>query len=356
MKIERRERVADLPAQWDEQAGNFFRSTQFLRHCELYNPCSQRYYLCSDNENLLGGAVVYSLSMDLLTFLRIKSPLTVNMVGIPASVSAQGLFGSLQIVEELKRHICNTEKGFTLFLNLETKPQKNHFASGRTLPSIVMHNRFRNTEEYLAGLRSHYRRRLSILSANAGSLRFEKSSCNVFDGEIYSQYLQVYERSRDKLEKLSEAFFKNLPAGFSLLACYNSDRLLGWNISLHHTNTFYFFMGGIDYEMNKQFNTYFLLLYELIKEGISAGAEFIDLGQTAETPKMRLGGEVCERYMEGHHSNRFYNGFLKTLSPVLSYRKIPENGRVFKDYATRAEQGIAADLENITASNLPLLR
>jgi hypothetical protein len=52
--------------------------------------------------------------------------------------------------------------------------------------------------------------------------------------------------------------------------------------------------------------------------------KFIDLGQTAEIPKMRLGGKLESRYMEAHHSNKLFNQLLKLAEKTLAYnRKVP---------------------------------
>ncbi len=330
IKILPKEHSSDLSSQWDDLAGNYFRSRSFLLHCEKYNPCHQRYYICFQNETVVAGAVVYSLKLDIFTFGRLKYPIQTTIVGIPSSVSAPGIFGKPGFVELLKDHICAHEKGFILFLNLEEKPHHNKRASGKTLPAIIIENNFTNWDHYIQSLRAPYRRRILQNRQNEKELEIKKLHCDAFTLEMYQLYLGVFNRSKDKLEKLSLDFFKNLPASYSLTACYFQEKLLGWNISLLSGNTFYFFMGGVDYEMNKTYNTYFLLLTELVKNGIEKNANFIDLGQTAEIPKMRLGGQVSERYMEARHSNRVFNGLLKIFSPMLEYNKKLEKGNVLK--------------------------
>jgi hypothetical protein len=326
----RKDNAAELPPQWNELAGNYFRSTPFLLYCEMHNPCLQRYYLCYQNETFMAGAVVYSLALNIFTFARLRYPIQMTIVGIPASVSATGIFGKSDYAELLKDHICAVEKGFILFLNLEEKPLKGKHASGKTLPSIIIENTFTNWHDYLNGLRAPYRRRLLHIRQKEKNLELKKMKCDAFNLEMYQLYMQVYNRSKDKLEKLSQDFFKKLPTAYSLTACYFKEKLLGWNISLHIGDTFYFFMGGVDYEMNRTYNTYFLLLTDLVKDGIEKKANFIELGQTAEIPKMRLGGQVSERYMEAHHSNRIFNGLLKIFSPLLEYNRKLEMGKVFK--------------------------
>lgn len=319
-----------LPSGWDTLADNYFQQSGFLMHAEKYNPCQQRYYTCSDHGKLVAAAVVYSLRLDLLTFINIQSPVKMNIAGIPCSVSSQGIFGERDAIESLKKHICQVEKGFILFLNLTEVPLKGKFAFGKTMPSIILKNQWNTWDDYLAGLRSSYRRRLKMMNREESGLRFEKRECAGFTTGMYQQYLDVYRRSEGKLEKLAIDFFRNLPPEFSLTVCMINDSVIGWNIALSNQGVYYFFLGGIDYKLNKIHNTYLRLLSMLVKEGIERGSKLIELGQTAEIPKMRMGGEPEYRYMEAYHRNALINNSLKLFSRLLEYRRNLENAHVMK--------------------------
>ncbi len=331
MEFKRIQESINLPAKWDALADNYFQQTKFLLHTEKYNPCQQRYYSCSENGKLISAAIVYSLRLDLLTFINVKSPIKMNIAGIPCSVSSPGIFGNKAAVEVLKKHICKVEKGFVLFLNLVDEAVKGTFASGRTLPTIVLKNHFQEWGDYLAALRSNYRRRLILINKNNKDLRFEKKLCSEFTNEMHRQYLEVYKRSSGKLEKLNCDFFQNLPPEFNLTVCFKNETIMGWNITLENQGIYYFFLGGINYKQNKIHNTYLSLLSAIIKEGIEKKSGFIELGQTAETPKMRLGGKPEIRYMEAHHNNKLLNKLIKSLSALLEYKRKLENTRAMKE-------------------------
>lgn len=320
-----------LPIEWDDLADNYFQQTKFLQHTEKFNPCKQRYYLCFENKKLVSGAIMYSLYLDLFTFIKIKSPIKMNIVGVPCSVSSQGLIGQNESIEALKQYITNAEKGFKLFLNLKNKPATVLSASGRTLPTILLQNRFSDWNNYKSALRSNYRRRLNQINSRNPTIGFERKQNIDFTQEMYYQYLQVYKRSSGKLEKLNVDFFKNLPKEFILTACYNKDVLLGWNLALEIKETCYFFLGGINYKHNRKYNTYLRLLSFLIKNGITQKFKYIELGQTAETPKMRMGGKPIELYMEASHSNLLLNKIIKLSSSLLEYKAKLENTTVFKE-------------------------
>ena len=323
--------VSDLPASWNMLAANYFQQTEFLAHAGKDNPCNQRYYLCTEGEKLLAAAVVYSLRLDILTFVRLKSPVKMHIIGIPCSVSCPGIFGTKEGIQQLKEYIFHTEKGFVLALNLDSQPDSSQYASGKTLPTIVLRNCFPDWTTYVDALRSDYRRRMVRLLSHDNQLIFKKLLPKDFNREMYAQYLEVHKRSKDKLEKLSFDFFQNLPGNFTLTSCSRGNTLLGWNMAVADTQTYYFFLGGVDYSSNKTWNTYLRLLARLVEDGIHSGAECIDLGQTAEIPKMRMGGVLVPRFMEAHHSIGIFNTLLKRNSKALEYRRKPEEAHPLKE-------------------------
>lgn len=330
-EFRRLDATVDLPPEWDDIAEDYFQQKSFLLHTEKYNHCQQRYYLCLNNGKLISAAIVYSLNLDILTFTKIKSPLKMNIVGIPCSVSSQGIFGNINAIEGLKNHIYKVEKGFVLTLNLKIEPKDPSRAHGKTLPSVIMPNCFTTEDEYFNSLRSAYRRRLKKINQPMAELKLEKIHCSGFSEEMYDQYLEVYKKSKGKLEKLSFDFFRNLPAEFILTVCFKNDNVIGWNIGLNHKGIYYFFLGGIDYNKNKTYNTYLRLLTVIIKDGIENKAKYIELGQTAEIPKMRIGGELSPRYMEAHHSNFIFNSLLRLSGNLLEYKRKLGNIRALKN-------------------------
>jgi len=107
--------------------------------------------------------------------------------------------------------------------------------------------------------------------------------------------------------------------------------LLGWFITLYADQKLYFFLGGLDYSLNGEYAIYLRLLSEIILLGIKLNVESIDLGQTAEEPKMRLGGENHKLYLAAFHKNLIVRLFLRSTIKLLEYKnKIPAH-HVFKE-------------------------
>lgn len=330
MTIDRLERAHELPPAWDGLAGEYYQKLEFLGHCQEYNPCRQRYYLLSDGGRLLAGAVVYTLRFDLFTYMGIRSPLTMQIVGIPASVSSAGLVGEPSRFGALLTKILPHEPGLVACLNLDAVPAGSPMYVGRTWPDIVLENRFASWEHYLAALRSHYRRRLLQVVRDAAGFEVRRMPCSSFTDQMHALYLEVFARSEGKLECLSVEFFRNLPAAFCLTTYSAGGRVRGWAITVQDGGRDYFFLGGQDYSCSPE-KLYLVKLLDIVKNGVGSNARSIDLGQSAEVPKMRLGGVPREKIMLAYHHRPLPRNLLRAGMGVLSYRKHFPVARVFKD-------------------------
>jgi len=313
----------ELSAGWDNLATSYFQKKEFLIHCEKFNPCSQRYYELYDAE-LISGAILYELPINIFSFAKKSFKLKTNVVGIPASVSSSGILGDKQIIDYIKVN----EKGFTLGLNLKTKTNK--FSSGTTLPTIIFKNRFINWEDYINSLRATYRRRINKATTKLHKIKVVSSSCSIFTEKIYGLYLNVYGKSDSKLEKLSMDFFKNLSEKFLLTTFYLKNKVIGWHITIQEDKKLDFFLCGVDYNYNQKYSIYHNILINILKKGIENKAELINFGQTTEEAKCRLGGVVEDRFMFAFHKNKIFNFLIDRFSSSLEYKyKIPSM-QVFK--------------------------
>jgi len=330
LEIIKASHATDLPASWDSLAVDYFQTIEFLDHAEKYNPCSQRYYALYDQGMLITGLIMYTLRLDLFTYLSISSPFRMHIVGIPCSVSSSGVVGNEAHLTTILEYLKGEQKGLILVLNLGSETDLKGFACARTLPTVVLENNFESWDDYLNSLRADYRRRIKRLSRPFTGINMKHGDCSGFDKPMYDQYLAVLKRSKGKLETLSLDFFQNLPSSFYLSTFSDQDKVIGWFITTVFREKHYFFMGGIDYSLNRQCNTYFNVLMEVLREGFGRRASRIDLGQTAEVPKLRMGGQIVEKYMLGYHSNRIFSLLLVAGKGLLGYSAIFQQPRVFK--------------------------
>jgi hypothetical protein len=143
-------------------------------------------------------------------------------------------------------------------------------------------------------------------------------------------YLKVYERSSGKLEKLNADFFRNLPARFRMTRFAGEGIGYGWVITFSDDDRYSFFLGGNAYSGDSE-SLYHIQLMTVLKQGIEAGARTIDFGQTAEIPKLRLGGFQQEKILLGRHHNPFCNLLLQASIGMLSYHKRFAEPHVFRE-------------------------
>ncbi|MBU1382831.1 GNAT family N-acetyltransferase [Myxococcota bacterium] len=324
----------EFAPEWDTFAQRYYQKRSFLAHCHDYNPCNQRYYELYDKSGFRGGCCVYSLVLDVFTFTRIRSPLRMNIIGIPASVGVSGVFGqSDHDIEDLLNAVIEQEKGLTIGLNFEKTfdvPQNSVW--GKTLPTLVCDKSFDSFEKYIEALRSPYRRRLFLARKKMQGLHWKRIRPQEFTHELYGLYLQVFEKSEDKLEKLTLDFFRNLPDDFSFSVIETTDaRPLAFNCVLKYGQEFDFFMGGIDYEFNEKHQLYFNITADVVSAFSGSGCSLLDFGQTAEVPKSRLGGKIKPLYMFAFHQGLIARSFFRLARPLLEYHKNIELNHVFRE-------------------------
>lgn len=318
------EKVEEIPDLWDYIAGNnYFLKREFLKVMEDINPCNQKYHI-NINENII--FVEYKLYIDIFTFkkgLSLKIP--INIIGIPASVSSRvyGYLGDKRII--LSNYIKSTMK-ISILLNSEDDL---NLIKGRTLSDFELKIRWNSFQNYLDSMRSHYRYR-----AMKGLKRFDKINVNAlndnneFSQRLYSLYLQVYERSQSKLEKLSIDYFKKLPG--KILVFKDDDREVGFVQLKEVDKKLYFLFCGFDESLNKKYDLYLNMIFSIIDYSIINGFDTLSLGQTTEDTKLKVGSLEIEKYLYFSSKYKPVNLIGRVLVNTLSYRKKQKSYKVFR--------------------------
>jgi hypothetical protein len=320
-----------LNSDWDQIAEFYFQKREFLAHLHHHNPCFQKYYLLYSEEKLVAATLTYILRINFLTFLNVRSPVTMHIIGLPVSVAAPPVIGDPSEFPFLLDFILKQEKGFILGLNLLDDYLYNKVIHMRTLPTMVFYLQFDNQESYLNALRHPYRRRIFRFREHFTDVRPVVSDCSVFSAEHFGLYLEIMKRTKTKLEILNLDFFRKLPSNFTLTTYYHENGMLCWHITCCDGNALFFLFGGMDYRFRDMFQSYHNNLYGIITEAIQRKSGMIDLGQTAETAKARLGAGPEERRMFLYHRNPLVLNLIRPFSGFLGYTKKIENCSVFKN-------------------------
>ena len=331
-KIVVKQSLADIDTKvWDNLASSYYQTSAFLRHAEKYNPREPRYYLFYQEEILEAAAIVYTIPVNLLTFSNRSLNVKMNIIGVPVSVDASGLLGNSTLFEALVKHIIEAEKGIVLALNYSFPFENKDLIQMRALPTLLFEQKYKTFEHYKDSMRHPYRRRIKNAAKKFQTVNTSRESCAHYTEEHHKLYLNIMNRTNSKLEILTSDFFKNLPLEFILTSYYTQDnQIITWHITCFYQGVYYFLFGGINYELRDQYNGYYNNLLGIIEEGIDKGSNVINLGQTAEIPKMRVGASLGEKRMFIYHKNSILRGILKLAKKQLEYGVKFETLNVFK--------------------------
>ncbi|MCW5212529.1 GNAT family N-acetyltransferase [Desulfobulbus sp. TB] len=320
----------DLPASWDNACGNNpFLSRAALTILEQVNPTGQRYYLQESKERV-SLFLTYQHRLDFFTYGKGSLRLPVTIIGVPCSVSWPGMQIQEQDNEAFQQALQKIP-GALLILNgqepcLSPSPV---YAQGRTLPNCELDIRGLDFSSYLGKMRSHYRYKIRYSLKRFQGVKIKVLKDNrVFDNRLYRLYEQVYARSNFKLEKLDISFFQQFPACITVFS--TGDKLLGFTQTMRNNREHVFLFGGLDYALNPQFHTYVNMLLSMVKTGIEQGAERINMGQTAEDVKTRLGCTLHCRSLYARHANPLFNLLIRKGIKLLSYTAPLTERHVFR--------------------------
>jgi hypothetical protein len=320
----------ELNPGWDNIARWYFQRKEFLSHMHTYNRCNQRYYELYRNGVLVAGAVAYTLRIHLFTFSGISSPVKMQVIGLPVSVATEPLVGDPDEFEYLLRQVLQRERGMVAGLNFMQHHINGITLNMRTLPTIIIKNIPADICQYEDSLRHPYRRRLHLVQQKFEGVRSATTSCVDFTETHYGLYLQIMKKTRTKLETLTLDSFRFLPENFLLTTFYHEEEMLCWHILCRDNGTLFFYFGGMNYALRDRFDSYHNNLLGILSMAMEGGYSDVDLGQTAEIAKLRIGGEISERNMFLYHRNRLVMAVFRLFINMINYGHHSPEHHVFR--------------------------
>ena len=305
-------KASDLPDTWRYIfIDNGYISKENLTILESCNPCNQRYVIINDRS----AFVVYQLKLNILSYSSMRFDLKVNIIGLPCSVSKRGYHIEEEDLKELEDFIIK-EKSSYIILNSDHSFLSRKFIVGETLPTCRLQVLWDTFQCYLQSLRSHYRYRINKAIKKGQDLTIKKLEDNCsFDDALYALYEQVYEKSEYKLEKLGIDFFRKLDT--DIYVFYVEGKAAAFVQLYGKEKELTFVFGGLDYALNSKYDLYMNMLVFILRLGIENKYSFIEMGQTAEDAKMKLGCKQYKKYMHIYHSNSFIRMLIRLLYKSL---------------------------------------
>jgi predicted N-acyltransferase len=219
-----------------------------------------------------------------------------------------------------------------------------------SLPSCRMALPWSSFEEYVASLRSGYRRQVLASLRTREQLGISFRTLRDFREEcprIFALYEQVIDRAEVRLERLNLAFFErlgaNLPGESSALLVERKGELLASAILLRSGGRVTFLLAGIDYARQRENQSYVHLVTEVLAQAIRSGAGVLEMGQTSYALKQRLGADPSPRRIFFRHRRPGMHRLVRLASGRLFPQLELPTRQVFREAAagSRATPGSA---------------
>lgn len=169
-----------------------------------------------------------------------------------------------------------------------------------SMPGTQLSIPFSSFDEYLKTLKIGFRNTIESKinrSKNFLHLTVEiVSDFSPYINDIYKLYLNTYNKSEVKPEKLTKNFFYELKniLGDSVcsILCKLDGRLCGVTILLNSNATCTTLCFGLDYSVAHKYDLYYLMLYKSIEYSIENNKKTLLLGQTNYISKIELNAKL----------------------------------------------------------------
>jgi len=286
------------------------------------NKFEQEYYYIENGKDY-AFFILYKNKMNIFTFGKLKCFLNLKVIGYPCSLSNCGYITNN---ERFMFDYIKTISGAKLVLNVSNPILIEDMTVGETLPTCIFKNTFSSVDEYLTSLRSGYRRRINIAINNCQDIEIKEINDNSID--VYDLYLNTYNKSNYKLEKLEKGFFEKIEA--KKLVFLKNNKPVGFVLIKQDNGKLIFMLCGMDYQYDTT-DLYYYMLFNIIKYAIDYNCKIIDFGQTSEETKMKFGALLEEKYFYAHHTNPILNYAVKLGKNILEYKYDFPEYRVFKE-------------------------
>jgi len=203
-----------------------------------------------------------------------------------------------------------------------------NYIQGDIVPTYQLEGSFTGFDDYQNALRSKYRwqmqQNIKKFTTSGLTIRQEtdpKIIEQLFTDEVYQLYLNVWEKANEKLECFPKEFFGQLgyamPNETRLTLIYQEDVVVAFAIGLLHNKCYKNLYCGIDYDVNLKTDCYFNLFYAELGSAFAEGATKIQMGQTSDHFKSRLGAQPHKRYFFVKNSNKLVNNVLKIFRQLI---------------------------------------
>jgi predicted N-acyltransferase len=168
------------------------------------------------------------------------------------------------------------------------------------------------------------RKKLAKGGITVRHLQGEEAIAQLTD-DVYRLYEGVYEKSETKFEHLPLEFFRELarqlPEEIRYTFFLRDERAVAYSTQIAYRGRVYFLWLGVDYDLVREYDLYFNVLYEDLETALKLQPQLIYFGQNASHVKLRLGCRQSARrlFVKGHG---LFGPLLRRFSPYI-FREVP---------------------------------
>jgi hypothetical protein len=215
------------------------------------------------------------------------------------------------------------------------------FAGVPILPTAVISLPYGSFEEYVGAMRAQYRRRVKQALKRSGHLTVEhRGDFADLADELARLWRAIYDRASEvRREVLTPEYFRALARvdqASVLLTRRPDGSMASFALLLDERPWLSFLQCGFE-EAGRREAAYFRLLYEIVRFGIEAGYEHIELGITTLEPKLDVGAVPVPLFAWLKHRNPVIQHLLLALArgplrppkvaPRHVFKEAPPSGR-----------------------------
>lgn len=314
------DKAIDLPDKWDEKVGsNLYLKKDFLIHLEKAQKIDLTYYCFYNNSQIDSLIVLHNQRFDMNMFTNKKPKYHIfTTIYLPLSISRPSIIIGEETRFEVQK-VLHDIKGWSAIINAGENLHIKGFHRGFTCPRCSLDIRWKTFDEYIQNLRSGYRRRYNQAFEKSKNLELTFLKDNqMFDDKMHELYIQVFENSRIKMEKLEKEFFQD--NRFRIMVAKLNDEVVGFLQLLENNEELIFEFIGFEHSLNSDYDIYHRFLFEIVRYGIDNNFKTIDFGQTADDAKLKLGCKYTYLYTHLRHSNPMINLGIKLMIKKMQYR------------------------------------
>jgi hypothetical protein len=197
-----------------------------------------------------------------------------------------------------------------------------------SLPMTRLWIGYENFEDYMAkalskAMRKDLRRKFKATAGEAGGIELTVvSDVTQWIDEAYPLYLNVYERSKLRFEKLTKEYLcrlgREMPDKVRFFLWRRRGKLVAFSVCMLQGDSLYDEYLGLDYEVALDLHLYFYTIRDVINWAIGQGLKWYCSSALNYDPKLHLKCELVPLDLYVTHTSRVANFVLRRVLPWVA--------------------------------------